>query len=122
MEIAKSMLSGVGLEKKLWEKAIFVIGYLINRSPMSYLMDKTLMEVWRRKNPSLQNLHVFGCEEYVLALKEKQSKLDNKAVKCISIGYGVSVKGYKIWDHVVEIFLYRKNVNFREANSSHIVV
>jgi hypothetical protein len=62
------------------------------------------MEVWMGKNPSLQHLHVFGCEAYAHVPKEKWSKLDNKAVKCIFIGYGVGVKGYKLWDPVAGIF------------------
>jgi hypothetical protein len=55
-------------------------------------------------------------------LKEKQSKLDNKAVRCIFVGYDVGVKWSKLWDHVVEKVLYRKNGGFREVESSPMVV
>jgi hypothetical protein len=50
------------------------------------------------KNPSLQHLSVFICETYVHVRKEKRSKLNNKAMKCIFIGYVIGVKGYNIWD------------------------
>jgi hypothetical protein len=53
---------------------------------------------------------------------EKRSKLDNKVVKCIFFGYGVGVKWYKLWDHVVEKDFYRRNVIFREVKSSPIVM
>jgi hypothetical protein len=71
--------------------------YLINMSPTFSLVDNTPMEVWMGKNLLLQHIHVFGCEAYAYVPKEKQLKLDKKGVKCIFIGYGIGVKGYKLW-------------------------
>jgi transposase InsO family protein len=72
MERARSMLSGVNLEKKFWVEVVATACYLINRSPTSSLVDKTPMEVWMGKNPSLQHLHVFGCEAYAHVPKENK--------------------------------------------------
>jgi hypothetical protein len=60
------------------------------------LDDKTPNEVWSGKKTSLQHLRVFGCDAYVHVPKENRSKLNNKAEKCIFIGYKDGVKGYKI--------------------------
>jgi hypothetical protein len=76
--------------------------YLVNRSPSSTLDDKTPHEVWSGKKPSLQNLRVFGCDDYVHVPKENRSKLDKKAEKCIFIGYKDGVKGYKLWNLMQE--------------------
>ena len=80
------------------------------------------MEVWSGKKPSIRHLRVFGCEAYAHVPKEKRSKLENKAVKCIFIGYSVGVKGYKLWDPVACKVLYSRNVIFRELTSSPIVL
>jgi hypothetical protein len=50
------------------------------------------------RNPLFNILEVFGCDAYVHVPKEKRSKLDNKAEKCIFIGYKDGVKGYKLWN------------------------
>jgi hypothetical protein len=44
-------------------------------------------EVWLSKKPSFSHLKLFGCDAFVHVPKEKKSKLDNKAIKCIFIGY-----------------------------------
>lgn len=46
--------------------------------------------------PSMRHLRVFSCEAYAHVPSEKTSKLENKVVMCIIIGYGVVVKGYKL--------------------------
>jgi hypothetical protein len=53
------MLSGVGLEKMFWVEVVSIACYLINRSPTLVPVNKTLVEVWKIKNPSLQHLRVF---------------------------------------------------------------
>jgi hypothetical protein len=55
-------------------------------------------EVWFGKKPSLSHLIFFGCDAFVHVPKEKRNKLDNKALKCIFIGYKDGMKGYKLWD------------------------
>ena len=71
MERVRSMLSGAGLEKKFWEKLVSTACYLINRSSTLILVDKNPMEVWKSKNPSLHNIHVFVCEAYAHVPKYK---------------------------------------------------
>jgi hypothetical protein len=96
MENARCMLSGVGLGKELWAKAVGIACYLVNRSPSSALDDKTLQEVWTSNKPSLTHLKVFGCDAYVHFPKENKSKLDKKAENCIFIGYTYGLNGYKL--------------------------
>ena len=122
MEKARSMLSGVGLEQRFWAEAVATAFYLVKKSPTSAVVGKTPMEVWSGKKPSIRHLHVFGCEAYAHVPKEKRSKLENKAVKCIFIGYSAGVKGYKLWDPVTSKVLYSRNVIFRELTSSPIVL
>lgn len=76
------------------------------------LVEKTPMEVWSRKNPLTRHLIFFGCEVYAHMVSEKIYKLENKAVKCIFISYGVGVKGYKLWDPIAEKVLYSRSVIF----------
>jgi hypothetical protein len=70
--------------------------YLVNRSPSSALVEKTLHEIWTGKKPSLEHLKVFGCDDYVHVPKENRSKLDNKVEKRIFIGYKDGMNSYKI--------------------------
>ena len=109
------MLSGAGLEQEFWAEVVSTACYLVNRSPSSALDDTTPHEVWSGKKPSLQHLRVFGCDAYVHVPKEKRSKLDNKAEKCIFIGYKDGVKGYKLWNPETKKIVYSRDVVFREV-------
>jgi hypothetical protein len=89
--------------------------YLVNRSTLLALVDKTLHEVWIGKKPSLEHLKLFGCDSYVHVLKENRSKLDTKAKKCIFIGYKDDMKGYNIWNLETKNIVYSWDVVFREV-------
>ena len=89
--------------------------YLVNRSPTSTLIDKTPQEVWTGKKPSIKHLEVFGCDAYVHVPKEKRRKLDNKADKCIFIGYKYGMKSYNIWNPRTKKIIYSRYVVFREV-------
>ena len=81
--------------------------------------DQTPFEAWFGKKPSLSHLRVFGCDAYMHIPKEKRSKLDNKVVKCIFIGYKYGVKGYKLWNLETKNIVYSRDVVFREMESDH---
>ena len=110
------------MEQIFWAEAIATTCYLINMSPTSALVDKTTMEEWSGHKPSLRHLRMFGCKAYAHVPKEKQKKLDKKAVKCIFIGYSYGVKGYKLWDPTAQKVFYSRSVIFRETKPSSITV
>jgi hypothetical protein len=106
MENARCILSGVRLGKVFWEEEVGTTCYLVNRSPLSTLDEKTPQEVWTGKKPSLTHLKVFGCEAYVHVPKENMSKLYKNDEKCIFIGYKDGLKGYKLWNPETKKVLY----------------
>ena len=65
-------------------------------SPLSVLVDTNPHEVWYGKKPSVSHLKVFDCDACVHVPKEKRSKLNKKAIKCIFIGCKEGMKGYKL--------------------------
>ena len=114
------MLGGAGLEQKFWAEAVAIVCYLLNCSPTAVLINKTLMEAWSSKKPSLRHLRVFGCEAYAHLLEVSRSKLDNKVVKYIFIGYNIGVKGYKLWNPLTEKVLYSRSVIFQEMKPNSL--
>jgi hypothetical protein len=98
-------------------EAIDTARYLVNMSPSLVLFDVTLNEVCLGKRPSVSHLKVFGCDAFVHVPKEKRSKLDKKAIKCIFIGYKEGMKGYKLWDPTSRRTMYSRDVVFRELGS-----
>ena len=116
------MLSHFGLEKKIWTETVATTCYLINRSPISALVEKTPIEELSNKKPPLRHVRVFDCEAYAHVPSVKKSKLENKVVKHIFIGYGVGVKRYKLWDPIVEKVLYSRSVMFHELKPSIVIL
>eukprot|EP00253_Pinus_taeda_P029552 PITA_29552 len=86
MERARSMQSGAGLGQEFSAEVVETACYLVNRSPSSFLEDKTPQEIQTGKKPSISHLRVFGCDAYVHVPKEKRTKMDSKYEKCIFIG------------------------------------
>lgn len=72
--------------------------YLVNQSLSLALDNNTPHEVWIGKEPSLKHLRVFDCDACVHIPKENKTRLDNKATKCIFVGYKDCLKGYKVWN------------------------
>jgi len=96
MEKVRSMLSNSGLEKNFWAEAVRTTCYLINRSPTTALDCGIPEEVWTGKNLNYSHLKIFGCEAFVHIPKENRTKLDDKSMKCIFLGYADENLGYRL--------------------------
>ena len=57
---------------------------------------------------------MFGCKEYIHIPKYERSKLDDKAKKCIFLGYGHEKIGYRYWDPVARKLIKSRDVVFLE--------
>ncbi|KAI3443960.1 hypothetical protein Pfo_000625 [Paulownia fortunei] len=98
MEMAKSMLHAKGLPRSFWAEAVYTAVYLLNRCPTKAVMDKTPLEAWSGRKPSVKHFRIFGSVCYAQILKVKRQKLDETSEKCIFIGYSSKSKGYRLYN------------------------
>ena len=113
MERSRIITSGVGLEKKFYVELIATTCYMINMSPILAFVNKTAMEVYTRKKPSLQHLPIFCCDPYAHVPKKKLLNLDNKEMNVSAFAMPNGVKGYKLCNSMAQIFLYFRDVIFK---------
>jgi hypothetical protein len=59
-------------------------------------------------------LCVFGYVTFVHVPKEARTKLDSKGVKCIFISYCKEIKGYKLYNLIIQYVIISCNVIFNE--------
>ena len=71
------------------------------------------------KIPSALNLapKVFGCVAYVHVPREKRTKLEPCAIRCMFVGYGNHQKGYKCFDLETGKTYVTMDVTFLESES-----
>ena len=60
------------------------------------------------------HLKIFGCEAFVHIPKENRTKLDDKSIKCIFLGYADEDFGYRLWDPVKHKIIRSRDVIFNE--------
>lgn len=60
--------------------------YITNRLPTTASLNTMLYMLFFVRTPSLEHLHVFGSVGYVHVEKERRTKLDPKALKCMLLG------------------------------------
>ena len=107
MEMARRMV-------KRWLEAVMCATYILNRCPTKALQSITPYEAWHGKKPSIGHLRVFGCLAYALVPMQQRRKLDDKAVKCIFVGYSAESKGYRLYHPQSKRILISRDVVFVE--------
>ena len=75
----------------------------------------TPYEVWKGNKPNVNHLCIFGCSAYAHIPKDERSKMDPKAKKSIFLGYGISVKGYRLFDTDTSKVFHSRDVIFNET-------
>ena len=88
--------------------------YLLNRCPTKALLNKTPIEAWGRKKPSITHFRVFGCLCCSQVSKERRSNLDEASEKCIFMGYSSQSKGYRLYNLKTNKLIISRDVIFYE--------
>ena len=86
----------------------------LNRCPTKTLQCITPYEAWNGRKPSIAHLHVFGFLAYALLSMQQRKKMDDKAVKCIFVGYNFKSKGYFLYHPQSKRILVSRDVVFVE--------
>ncbi|KAE8747188.1 hypothetical protein FOCC_FOCC006055 [Frankliniella occidentalis] len=115
-EMARSMMSEAGAEKKWWAEALSTAAYIRNRTPCSAINFEIPTEVLYKKKLELsdyEKLHPFGCR--VQAMREIRGKLDPKTVECVMLGYEENTKdGYRLLNLETGKLIIRRDAVFHE--------
>jgi hypothetical protein len=70
-DMARGMLQNRCVPNRFWAEAMFTTIYLLNRSPMMEMKQKTPKEAWFGRNPKVDHLKLFGSTAYTWILDEK---------------------------------------------------
>ena len=82
----------------MWEEAINIFVYLINRGPSTPLGYGILEEAQISKKVSYSFIKTFGCEPFSHIHYENRTKIEAKSKKCVFFGYEINEFGHRIWD------------------------
>ena len=69
-----------------------------------------------RKKPYVSFLRTFGYVVYTLVPKEERKKLNHTGKKCILMGYGTNVMGYRLYNFTSGKTFYSRDCKFHETD------
>nr|KYP69943.1 Retrovirus-related Pol polyprotein from transposon TNT 1-94 [Cajanus cajan] len=78
MEMARSMLKEKGLPNTFLDETVYTAVYLLNRCPTKVVQDKTPIEAWSGKKPSIKHLRIFRSICYIHVPDKKRHKLEDE--------------------------------------------
>ncbi|GFY85851.1 hypothetical protein Acr_04g0005890 [Actinidia rufa] len=116
MSVVRCLLRGMGVPKYFWHMAVLTATYLINRTPSRVLNGKAPLHILQPASTLFPIIpRVFGCTCFVQNRSPTRTKLDDKAVRCIFLGYSSMSKGYRCYDPVTRHMYHSLDVTFLET-------
>lgn len=114
IQVARSLLFQSGLPQKFWGEAILTATFFINKLPSFVLQWKSPYEVLYHKPPDYNSLRIFGCLSYATIVDPHKHKFDERAKKCVLLGYVPHCKGLKLYDIEHKQVVVSRDVVFHE--------
>ena len=128
MDMVRSMTSVSNLPPNMWSEALKTAVYILNRVP-SKSVPKTPFELWNGWKPSLNHVHIWGCQVEVRVYNPHERKLDPRTVSGFFIGYAEKSKGYRFYcpSHTHKVVEARnarflEDYNTNESRSHKVVI
>ncbi|GFY96881.1 dihydroxyacetone kinase [Actinidia rufa] len=116
MLVVRCLLRGIGVPKYFWHMAVLTATYLINRMPSRVIQGKAPLYILQPASTLFPIIpRVFGCTCFVQIRSHTRTKLDDKAVHCIFLGYSSMSKGYRCYDPVTRHMYHSLDVTFLET-------
>jgi hypothetical protein len=84
---------------------------------MKSLDGKTPFEAWFGRRPGVKHLRVFGCTAYAKKLGPGLTKLADRAIPGIFLGYEIGAKGYRIYDPKKDRLMVLRDIVFDEKKA-----
>ena len=114
---ARSMIAHAGLSNIFLAEAISVASYVRNRLPTTDLKEREIpYERWYGRKPDVSHFRVFGCMAYAHVPDCERRKLETKSKRMRFVGYGLTSKGYRLFDETNRKLCIRRDVEFNESD------
>jgi len=99
--------------KTLWAGVVLTVAYLINCMSSSVL-NGVIPHSILFPSHSLFPLppKIFGCTCFMYDVRPQVTKLDPKSLKCVSLGYSRTQKGYRCFSPDLNHYLVSSYVSF----------
>ncbi|GKA83244.1 retrovirus-related pol polyprotein from transposon TNT 1-94 [Tanacetum coccineum] len=98
IEAARTMLSGSVFSKQYWTEVVATACYTQNRSTIVKRHLKTPYEIFRKRIPNINFLHVFGCSIYIHNHKDYLGKFNEKADVGYLLRYSLVSKAFRVFN------------------------
>lgn len=114
--MARAMIKAKDLPLSFWAEAVYNAAYIQNKITTRTLENKTPLEAWNKKRPSVNHMRVFGCICYVHVPDHKRKKWNDKSKRAIFFGYSSKTKGYRVYLLKEGKINISRDVIFEEGN------
>jgi hypothetical protein len=115
--MARSMMKSKGMPGRFWGEAVSTAVYLLNRAPTKSVVGMTPYEAWYGRKPSVDHLRTFGCVTHVKTVAGHTSKLADRSIPMVMIGYEAGTKAYRAYNPVNKKLVVTRDVLFEEEKS-----
>ncbi|GJX04578.1 retrovirus-related pol polyprotein from transposon TNT 1-94 [Tanacetum coccineum] len=105
------MLNQSGLPTNLWGEALLSACHIHNRIT-SRVISISPYELWKGSKPNLDYLRVWGCLAYYRTPEPKRSKLGDRGIKSMFVGYAKNSKAYRLLDKNSCVIIESRDVEF----------
>jgi hypothetical protein len=99
---------------RFWGEAVSTAVYLLNKAPTKSLNSKTPFEAWFGRKLGVRHLRTFGCLAYAKKLGPGVSKLSDRSIPGVFLGYEPGTKAYRVFDPVNKKLIISRDVIFDE--------
>jgi hypothetical protein len=113
--MARCLLKSKGVPGEFWGEAVSTAVYLWNCAPTKSLKGRTPFEAWHKLKPKVHHLRTFRCIANVKVIGPGISKLSDRSIKMIFVGYETGTKGYRVYDPVTKKLHISRDVIFEES-------
>jgi hypothetical protein len=96
---AQNLIHARSVDTQLWGEAVKTMAYLLNCTYRTTNPDKTPIELFTGKKPSVSHLRVFGSTAYIHIPKERHGgKFGAHRKLAIFVRYPEGTKAWRFWD------------------------
>lgn len=114
------MIEHRNVPKKYWAEVVYIVVYLLNRSPTHVIKKMTPEEAWSGRKPKVGHLKVFSSTTHVWIPNAKRAKLDSKSQTLMFTNYNENHKAYKLIDVETDHLIFSRDVVVDETTGPFI--